>query len=430
MPGLSYQDYLRSLAGDRYVTDESQTTDTAMGEEAWGQLDPNAQYQRMGTAGGHTFGNATGGGFQIDRGSEIAGRYNAANPDQQFAGADENRYFVSQNKPSDDVLRAGAWQDPDTGMWVVPHENVRPDYLQGIQEASDTSGLFAGNTLQNILTGASIVLGGAAGAGALGLEGGMTAADIGLSGAGVVGDAEQALASQVAGQGGVGTSLGLDAAEVVSLAPGYGVDAGALDLTNVGAGQGLGLESPYSLGPNSPDLSTITGPIEQTTANPILDPIRDYATRLSTGVVGGGGGSMANAGAGALGIDGLSWGDILNYGSRLVGTGLNANAQGDASQLGREQLAQALQIATMNQQTPYGNVDFTIGPDGRITRRVTLNADDERNLGYRRDIQRRVGENADKPFADYTTPFIQQALTNQSRSFGGGPLYDQYMNKG
>jgi hypothetical protein len=180
-------------------------------------------------------------------------------------------------------------------------------------------------------------------------------------------------------------------------------DAGAstLDLTNVGAGQGFGLESPYSLGPNAPDLSTITGPVEQVTANPILDPIRDWATRLSAGVPAGGG-AMPSAGGNIFGIEGLSNGDLLNYGSRLAGTFLNNNA----ATANREMTAaeaqanrdQQLLLAMVNQETPYGSVEYSRDPvTGAIRRRATMNEADQHNLDLRRGIQAQVGEGTYKP---------------------------------
>jgi hypothetical protein len=126
-----------------------------------------------------------------------------------------------------------------------------------------------------------------------------------------------------------------------------------------------------------------------------------------------------NAGGSALGIDGLSWGDVLNYGSRLVGTGLNSRNQGDANELSREQLAQALRLGTIDQETPYGNVDFTINPDGSISRRVTLNERDQQNLESRRDIQQDVAGMMQKPMEDNVTRFLPPA-------YGGSALGYQY----
>jgi hypothetical protein len=209
-----------------------------------------------------------------------------------------------------------------------------------------------------------------------------------------------------AGSAGAG-SLGLDAAEVASLAPGYGADAAALDLTNVGLGQGVGTDSIYSLGPNAPDLSTISGPIEQGTSNSLLDPIRDWGTRLMSGT----GGVMPSAGGADLG-----WGDLLNYGSRLAGTysnnqsaGENREASARENQLTREQ---QLLLAMVNQDTPYGSVEYTRDPvTGAIRRTATMNPEDQAILNGRRGIQQQVMDGTYQMAGpDYSTPYINMAM--------------------
>ena len=111
---------------------------------------------------------------------------------------------------------------------------------------------------------------------------------------------------------------------------------------------------------------------------------------------------MPSAGGNIFGIDGFSNGDLLNYGSRIAGTFLNNRQSAANSQMTAEEAArnreQQLLLAMVNQETPYGNVEYSRDPvTGAIRRRATMNAADQHNLDLRRGIQEQVGAGTYNP---------------------------------
>lgn len=162
---FTYKDYLDALGDNRYTAedDAGRRNDSAMSEQEWNSRSDDEKWyaiqhpdnQGLIDKGG------LGLGFTTSGDSDIAQRWKEANPDAEFAGGDNN-FYVLKDKPSDDILRAGAWQDPETGAWIVPHENFKPEVYNGWQESSDKEGFFTGSPLENIIKGAMIVFGGAA----------------------------------------------------------------------------------------------------------------------------------------------------------------------------------------------------------------------------------------------------------------------------
>jgi|GEM_PF-3774099 len=379
--GFSYQDYLTSLLGERWRTDDIGTTDAALSEQEWNALKPEDRWGMMGTAGGNVYGNATGGGFMIGEDSDIARRWYAGNQRPDYMRSDGgNWFFVSQHKPPEETLRGGAWQDPETGAWVVPHENVRPDYLQQLNDAENRSGLFRGNTLQNILTGAGIVLGGGLAHSALAGGGSL------FGGSGVV-------------------NAGLDAFEAGSFAAGGAPETAMAANWAPAAGGGASSLADYipqgirdAYGTVSDAASSLFTPGPQQLSGP-----GSTMTGVTTG-----GGLMPSAGGNIFGIPGLTNGDLLNYGSRLLGTYLNRGDAQDAreasareNQLTREQ---QLLLAMINQETPYGSVEYSRDPaTGAIRRVATMNPADQANLDLRRNIQNQVGSGTWAPPARHGT---------------------------
>jgi len=211
---FSYQDYLDALRHTRYEApdDSGHYTDNAMSEAEWNNTPQSERMGLMGGvggAGGVDFAGLTGGGYTADEDSDVARRWFAANGNPAWMRQNGgNGFYVVREQPNEAVLRHGAWQDPTTGMWVIPHEAIRPEILQAAQERIDQSGLFRGPPLQQILTGVAIVLGAAGAAGAFGAEAGLGGAEAGLGGASLEDIPASVVQSGSAGGGlGAGTPL-------------------------------------------------------------------------------------------------------------------------------------------------------------------------------------------------------------------------------
>lgn len=204
--GLSYADYLsfgrRNLAHQE--GEGGPMVFQPMSEAEWNALSPEQRYQTM--SGQYLANNAWGsGGGALDSESDMARRYAQANGRQT-----PTEVYYTSTKPTEGIANpAAVWQDPDSGMWVVPQDAIDPEWRNRL-EAADNTGLFRGEPWQNILTGAGIVLGGA------GLDSLLTG---GLGNAGTV-----------------GANVGLDAFEAGSFLPGGAPEAGmALNYTGAGA---------------------------------------------------------------------------------------------------------------------------------------------------------------------------------------------------
>jgi hypothetical protein len=139
--------------------------------------------------------------------------------------------------------------------------------------------------------------------------------------------------------------------------------------------------------------------------------------------------AMPSAGGNLFGIPGLTGDRLLGAGSELLGTYLRRGDAQDTREYNaaeREREREFLrEMGIIDQETPYGNIEYTKDPvTGRLTRRMTLDPADQQTLDYRRAIQHRVGANADKPMADYTSPYLQRgnALIAALPAFGGNYL--------
>jgi len=392
---FSYGDYLAGLGGSRFTAadDSGYQRDSAVDEGAWGRMSDDEQWGQMGQSGGGSgWMPASGQGFTLPENSDIARRWAAANqrPDYMAEmGQERNRFYVTRDRPDAAQLRGGAWQDPETGSWVVPHENVRPEILQEQIDRVNNSGVFRGRGFRPVATGIAMVLGGAAaagafapaagalgaseaaGAGAWGLAGEATAADLAAYEAAMAGEVgasaggsalgaglEDVPASVLESGGGPSNSYWsqlADSGQVVS-------DAGGASLGESGMPFEPGLDIPsFEVPPGEVADFANTGWSPSADATPwerfINDPM-GYGSRAITG------GNMPSAGGygigDSLGLEslGLSNSDYLSL-LRSLGSGYMNQRNQNQTREDVQQNTEAGRAATRSQTHPN-----YVGPEG------------------------------------------------------------------
>jgi len=388
---FSYGDYLAGLGGSRFTAqdDSGYQQDNALGEDAWGRMTDDEQWGSMGqTGGGSGWMPTSGQGFTLPENSDIARRWAAANqrPDYMAEmGQERNRFYVTRDQPDAAQLRGGAWQDPDSGSWVVPHENVRPEILQAEIDRVDNSGVFRGRGLRPILTGMGMVLG------AGGLHTALTGGG-GLFGGAAAG-LEDIPASVLADSGGSVLGAGLEdiPASILESGPPDSywsqlADSG-VPMSDAGGGVLEG-NMPFEPGLDIPDFAPgPEGSFPDTAWSPSSDPtgwerfLNDptgYASRLS------GGGNM-NWMDMITGDRGLGWRDVLSVGRDLLGGHMDQRNQDRNNQVTAEERERARQMQRemgfVNQDSPFGSVTNERDPTtGYWTRHTTLKPEDQSRL--------------------------------------------------
>lgn len=363
----SYSTYLNSLI-NRYSGDsESGVQDTAISEREWNRLSPEQRAQLVSQTRPDFdyFGN---GGQYINAGDDVIDRWRSANEAGGTVGnirPDDNRFYMTAEEPTGN-MRGAAWRDPETGMWVVPHEYLDPEFAQGFQDRQDQSGLFRYSPLGNIALGAGAVLGGAAlhgalGAGAAGVEAGSmampdlaAAANPAMSAAPEIGGS---LGGALGGGGGGAASVAVPGAMEMPALAGAANPAMSSAPAIGGSLGGASLSIPGDM--PMPDLTSA--------ANPTLSD--------------------------APSMGGFNWQDaIRRYGPGAIQAIIDSQ-QPNFEDLGRQDReynqrmwAEQLRASRPNQSTPFGSSEWNQDENGNWTQTSRLNEQDQGRLDQFRGI--------------------------------------------